>query len=392
MHADQSAEAARSEAPSIVLYVGLMSGTSLDGIDAALVRFEGAGVTPSEARLEAFRTTPFDPDLEHRLRRAVAGDAGTDELCDLNFALGEALAAAAGGIVEMADGPIAAIGSHGQTVRHRPPGPAGRGSTLQIGEAAVIAERTGLDVIADFRVRDVAAGGHGAPLAPLFDDLLLRAEGHARAIQNVGGMGNVTALPPAGDTATRPIAFDTGPGVALIDAAVRRLTGGEHSFDEDGRLAAAGTADEVLVGEWLADPFFAETPPRSTGRERFGAARVEAWLGAHPGLSAEDAAATLTEVTARSIAESYALIGFDVDDVVLCGGGARNPEIGRRLAAHLGESARVRALRDIGWDPDAREAAAFAMLARQHVLGHPVDLSWATGAVGPRRLGKRVPA
>lgn len=392
MHADQSAEADRSEGASSVLYVGLMSGTSLDGIDAALVRFEGTGVTPSDARLEAFRTTPFDPDLEHRLRRAVAGDADTDELCDLNFALGEALAEAAAGIAGDADGPIAAIGSHGQTVRHRPPGPARRGSTLQIGEAAVIAERTGLEVIADFRVRDVAAGGHGAPLAPLFDDLLLRADGHTRAIQNIGGMGNVTALPPADDAETRPIAFDTGPGVALIDAAVRRLTAGERSFDEDGRLAAAGTADEALVDEWLADPFFAEAPPRSTGRERFGAARVEVWLGAHPGLSAEDAAATLTEVTARSIAESYGLIGFAVDDVVLCGGGARNPEIGRRLAAHLGESARVRTLVEIGWDPDAREAAAFALLARQHVLGHPVDLSWATGAAGPVRLGKRVPA
>jgi len=394
LHADPSAEAARSEStsdvPAGVLYVGLMSGTSLDGIDAALVRFEGGGLAPSEARLEAFHTSPFDPDLEHRLRRAVAGDADTDELCDLNFALGEALAAAAAGIVEGAGGPIAAIGSHGQTVRHRPPGRARRGSTLQIGEAAVIAERTGLDVIADFRVRDVAAGGHGAPLAPLFDDLLLRADGHARAIQNIGGMGNVTALPPSGDTATRPIAFDTGPGVALIDAAVRRLTGGARSFDEDGRLAAAGTADETLVAEWLSDPFFTEAPPRSTGRERFGAARVEAWLEAHPGLSTEDSAATLTEVTARSIAESYALIGFAVDDVVLCGGGARNPEIRRRLAARL-DGARVRTLRDIGWDPDAREAAAFALLARQHVLGHPVDLSWATGAAGARPLGKRVP-
>jgi anhydro-N-acetylmuramic acid kinase len=391
LHADQPAEAARSDAPSSVLYVGLMSGTSLDGIDAALVRFDGADLAPSAASLEAFRTSPFAPDLEHRLRRAVAGDADTDELCDLNFALGEALAAAAAGIAELADGPIAAIGSHGQTVRHRPPGPARRGSTLQIGEPAVIAERTGLEVIADFRVRDVAAGGHGAPLAPLFDDLLLRAEGHARTIQNIGGMGNVTALPPAGDVATRPIAFDTGPGVALIDAAVRRLTAGERSFDEDGALAAAGTADEALVEEWLADPFFAEPPPRSTGRERFGAARVEAWLGGHPGLSREDAVATLTEVTARSIAESYALIGFGIDEAVLCGGGARNPEIGRRLAAHLGDDVRVRTLGDIGWDPDAREAAAFALLARQHVLGHPVDLTWATGAAGPRRLGKRVP-
>jgi len=373
------------------LYLGLMSGTSLDGIDAALVRFGGRGAAPADAALEAFRTTPFSPDLAHRLRNAVAGDADPDELCDLGFALGEALAEAASALLAEANGPVAAIGSHGQTVRHRPPAPGRRGSTLQIGEAAVIAERTGLDVIADFRVRDVAAGGHGAPLSPLFDDLLLRAEGESRAVQNIGGMGNVTALPPAGDEATRPIAFDTGPGVALIDAAVRRLTGGERDYDEDGRLAAAGDADEELVGEWLTDPFFAESPPRSTGRERFGAPRVEAWLGEHPGLSAEDAIATLTEVTARSIAGSYALIGFDVDDVLLCGGGARNPEIRRRLAKHL-PGARVRPLDDVGWDADAREAAAFALLARQHVLGHPVDLTWATGAEGPRRLGKRVPA
>lgn len=383
---------ARPDSPAApALYVGLMSGTSLDGIDAALVRFGGVEATPAAARLEAFRTTPFAPPLADRLRRAVAGDADVAELCDLDFALGEALAEAAADIVGRADGPVTAIGSHGQTVRHDPPADGRRGCTLQIGEPAVIAERTGIDVVADFRVRDVAAGGHGAPLAPLFDDLLLRAEGRTRAVQNIGGMGNVTALPPAGDTAARPIAFDTGPGVALIDAAVRRLTGGELGWDEDGRLAAAGAADEDLVGEWLTDPFFAEPPPRSTGRERFGARRVEAWLEDHPRLSAVDAVATLTEVTARSIAGSYALVGFDVEEVLLCGGGARNPEIRRRLAGHLPES-RVRTLDEIGWNADAREAAAFALLARQHVLGEPVDLTWATGAAGPRRLGMRVPA
>jgi anhydro-N-acetylmuramic acid kinase len=246
-------------------------------------------------------------------------------------------------------------------------------------------------VIADFRVRDVAAGGHGAPLAPLFDDLLLRAPDRSRAIQNVGGMGNVTALPPAGARADRPIAFDTGPGVALIDAAVRRLTGGASRWDVDGRLAAAGQADEALVEEWLEDAFFAEPPPRSTGRERFGSARVEAWLAGHPDLGVEDAVATLTEVTARSIAGSYELIGFAIDEVLLCGGGARNPEIRRRLADRL-PAAEVRGLEELGWDPDAREAVAFALLARQHVCGIPVDLTWATGAAGPRHLGKRTPA
>ncbi len=379
------------ESPDDGLYVGLMSGTSLDGIDAALVRFAGREKAPAEARLEAFRTFPFSEELGERLRRAVAGDGGPDELCDLNFALGEALADAAAAVVTEAREPIAAIGSHGQTIRHQPPVAGGRGATLQLGEPAVIAEATGIDVVADFRVRDVAAGGHGAPLAPCFDDLLLRAEGRARAIQNIGGMGNVTALPPADDGETRPIAFDTGPGVAMIDAAVRRLTDGRQDFDQDGRLAAAGTADEELVGEWLTDPFFGEPPPRSTGRERFGSARVHAWLAAHRDLFPEDAVATLTEVTARSIAGSYALIGFDVDEVLLCGGGARNPEIRRRLADRLPETP-VRTLDEVGWNADAREAAAFALLARQHVLDFPVDVSWATGAGGPRRLGKRVPA
>lgn len=373
------------------LYVGLMSGTSLDGIDVAVVRFAGPDAAPSEATLESFRTVPFAPELEERLRTAVSGEARVAELCALGFDLGRALGEAAADVLAGLRTPVVAIGSHGQTVHHRPPSSGVPGATLQIGEAAAIAERTGCDVIADFRVRDVAAGGHGAPLAPLFDDLLLRAAGHGRAIQNIGGMGNVTALPPGVAGVDRPLAFDTGPGVALIDAAVRRFTGGALRWDEDGRYAAAGSADDELVEEWLTDPFFAETPPRSTGRERFGAARVERWLEDHPELGLEDAVSTLTELTARSIAESYTMIPFPIEEVVLCGGGARNPEIRRRLAARL-PGAAVRDLAELGWDPDAREAVAFALLARQHVLGIPVDLTWATGAAGPRHLGKRTPA
>ncbi|MFQ5529075.1 MAG: anhydro-N-acetylmuramic acid kinase [Gemmatimonadota bacterium] len=370
------------------LYVGLMSGTSLDGIDAALVRFEGLAATPTGARLEWFDTLPYAPELAGRLGDAVAGDAGAEELCSLNFTLGELLADAAAAAIEKASEPVIAIGSHGQTFWHCPPDSTRGGSTLQLGEPAVIAERAGIDVIADFRVRDVAAGGHGAPLTPVFDDLLLRAD-HARAVQNIGGMANVTALPSVDSGSTAPVAFDTGPGVAMIDAAASRLTGGP--WDEDGRLAASGTAQDALVEEWLADPFFSETPPRSTGRERFGAPRVTAWLDRNDDLPAADAIATLTEVTARSIATSYSLIPFAIEEVLLCGGGARNPEIRRRLATHLPD-AEVRLLEDVGWNGDAREAAAFALLARQHVLSIPVDVSWATGATGPRRLGKRVPA
>ena len=361
--------------------MGLMSGTSLDGIDAALVRYEGFAETPAAARLEWFHTQPFEPGFASRLGRAVAGGADPEDLCGLNFALGDLLAEAAQAAMAAADEPVVAIGSHGHTLWHCPPGSGAAGSTLQLGEPAVIAERTGVDVVADFRVRDMAAGGHGAPLTPVFDDLLLRTD-HPRAVQNIGGMANVTALPSAGDSSRPPVAFDTGPGVALIDAAVLRLTGA--AWDEDGRLAAAGSVHEALVEEWLADPFFAETPPRSTGRERFGSPRVVEWLERHDDLSAADAIATLTEVTARSIAASYAFIPHGVEEVLLCGGGARNPEIRRRLAVHL-PHADIRLLEDVGWNGDAREAAAFALLARQHLLGIPINVAWATGAGGPRR-------
>ena len=367
--------------------MGLMSGTSLDGIDVALVRFEGQAEAPSSARLEWFDTLPFDDGLASRLREAVSGGLGIADLCDLNFVFGEHLATAAARALRIADGPVVAIGSHGQTVWHQPPVGGVAGSTLQLGEPSVIAERTGIEVVADFRVRDVAAGGHGAPLAPVFDDLLLRGE-NTRAIQNIGGMANVTALPRKGDRSAVPLAFDTGPGVALIDAAVMELTG--RLWDADGELAAAGTAREDLVEEWLTDPFFLERPPRTTGRERFGAHRASAWLGTH-GLPVADSIATLTEVTARSIARSYSFIPWGVDEVYLCGGGARNPEIVRRLSSHL-PGIRVSPLGETGWNGDAREAAAFALLARQHLLNIPVDVAWATGASGARVLGKRIPA
>jgi anhydro-N-acetylmuramic acid kinase len=370
------------------LFIGLMSGTSLDGIDVALVRFEGREEAPAVACLEWFDTLAYEREFAARLGEAVEGNADAEALCALNFALGERLAAAAATAIEKAGESVLAIGSHGQTFWHCPPDTQGRGSTLQLGEPAVIAERTGVDVIADFRVRDLAAGGHGAPLTPAFDDLLLRTN-HARAVQNIGGMANVTALPPQDDRSTKPTAFDTGPGVAMIDAAVRRLTGA--AWDEGGCLAASGEVHEALVEEWLTDPFFTESPPRSTGRERFGASRVSAWLDRHDDLSAADAIATLTEVTARSIAVSYSLIEFPIHEVLLCGGGARNPEIRRRLAGRL-PGVGVRLLEEAGWNGDAREAAAFGLLARQHVLGIPVDVTWATGARGARRLGKRVPA
>lgn len=374
------------------IYVGLMSGTSLDGIDVAVVRFEGEEARPVVAETLAFETRPHDAAFRVRLRAAIRG-GGSEELCALDFELGRRFGDAAADTLDATGvdpAEVRAVGSHGQTIWHRPPGPDGPGATLQLGQPAVIAERTGVPVVSDFRARDVAAGGHGAPLTAYTDLLLYAEEEMSRTIQNLGGMANVTALPARGSGA-RPVAFDTGPGVALLDAAVERLTDGRLRFDEGGELAAAGSVSEVALAEWLDDPFFALEPPRSTGRERFGEARLSAWLARHADLSAADLVATLTELTARSIAEAYGWIEFPLDEVVLCGGGARNPALRRRIAERL-RPVPVRGSEELGWDPDAREAVAFALLARLHELGLPANAPWATGAEGPRRLGTRTPA
>lgn len=401
----------------MAVWIGLMSGTSLDGVDAAAVRLEGEEERPEEARLTAFRTRSYEPAFRERLERACRG-AGPAELCALNVELGrrfarEARALLDSGAVEPDE--VAGVGSHGQTIWHAPPeagrigggdpepadgeaaggaeaGPAREGGvpcTLQLGEAAVIAEATGRPVISDFRVRDVAAGGQGAPLTPYFDRLLLSAPDRGRAILNLGGMANVTVLPPAG-SAEEPVAFDTGPGVALIDAAFRRRVGGDDGFDRDGRMAARGRVREEALAEWLDDPFFRAPPPRSTGRERFGPRRLEAWLEAHDQAPTEDLLATLSELTARAVASALDRVPISVEEVALCGGGARNRELVRRIRTRL-DPARVMDLSELGWDPDAREAAAFALLARQHALGIPASAPWATGARGPRLLGKRTP-
>lgn len=372
--------------------MGLMSGTSLDGIDAAVVRFEGREARPASTEMLAFETTPHDDAFRRRLRAAIGG-AGPGELCALDFALGRRFARATAAALARAPvhrADVRAVGSHGQTVWHQPPGSGVPGATLQLGQPAVIAEETGIPVVSDFRARDVAAGGHGAPLTAYTDFLLFAGEGTSRAIQNLGGMGNVTALPATG-TDGRPVAFDTGPGVALLDAAVERLTGGRLRFDEGGVLAAAGSVSEAALAEWLEDPFFQTPPPRSTGRERFGEARLRAWLDRHGRLAVADLVATLAELTARSVADAYRWIGFPLDEVVLCGGGARNPDLRRRIARRL-RPLPVRGLDELGWDPDAREAVAFALLARLHELGLPGNAPWATGARGPRRLGARTPA
>ena len=372
-----------------------MSGTSIDGIDAALLELGGTPVD-AEWELLAFRCDPYPDARRERIKECV--ERGTPELlCRLHAELGEWLAQATLALLDEAGldpSQVAAIGSHGHTVWHIPPVPGRRGSTLQLGDAATLAERTGIAVVADFRTRDMAVGGQGAPLVPFADFLLFAVAERRRALQNLGGIGNVTWLPPRG-SAEPLLAFDTGPGNALLDLAAERATGGRLRCDVDGLIAARGRVDTDLLGRLLADPFFDLEPPRSTGRERFGHALIEplvAGLDPNGEEGWADLLATLTAFTARSVGDAYRrwVIPRGVDEVVLTGGGARNPELVRRVRAELGPIplAEEGAL---GLGSEAREAAAFAVLAWAHLLGAPANIPEATGAEGPRVLGSLTP-
>jgi anhydro-N-acetylmuramic acid kinase len=359
------------------VYVGLMSGTSLDGITAAVARF-----TEDHCELVASITCPYSDDRRARIERALATPAPAAEWARLDADLGAWLADAALAVVEksgLAASEIRAIGSHGQTVWHEP----GR-TTWQIGQAAVIAEQTGIDVISDFRVRDVAAGGQGAPLVTLADAILFRAPRGVRALQNLGGIGNVTVV------ADVVHAFDTGPGVVIIDGVVRRLTG--MPYDIDGRLAATGRPIDSVVRRALADPYFAMSPPKSTGRELFTAEYITAFIDQCRGASTADMVATAVELTAASVADAYTrFIPEPLTDVLLSGGGASNPALVSALVARLSPRV-VRRFDDVFFDGEAKEAVAFAFLAYRHLHGLPGNLPSATGATGPRILGKRTPA
>lgn len=379
-----------------MLIVGLMSGTSLDGIDAALVEVEGDRPETVRARLVHWHAAPYSPERREAIHRAIL--AGTaDALCSLHADLGEWLAEAAIGVCREAGVPlasVAAVGSHGQTVWHRPPENGTRGATLQLGDPATLAERTGRPVVSDFRARDVAAAGHGAPLVPWVDQLLFAEADTVRALQNIGGIGNVTRVPPRG-SGESVFAFDTGPGNALIDAAVEIATDGRLAFDRDGRLAARGRVDEALLGELLGHPFFAMEPPKSTGREAFGRPFVQRLVeAAAPEGDRDwlDLIATLTELTARSIADAYGrwMIPRGVDQVVVSGGGARNPTLVGRLRSLL-DPLPVLDGAVLGTPPEAKEAVAFALLAWAHLRGIPANVPAATGAAGPRVLGSYTP-
>jgi anhydro-N-acetylmuramic acid kinase len=372
--------------------IGLMAGTSLDAIDAALVEIAPTA-TPGVHRLavRAFLMHPFDPAVRERLRGVLPPQQGsTAEVCMLNALLGEAFAGAALAVLAdagLAPGDVDLIASHGQTIWHEVR-PGQVRSTLQIAAPSVIAARTGCTVAADFRPADMALGGQGAPLVPYLDALLFNDGRTRRAVQNLGGIGNVTYLAPG----RPPLAFDTGPANVLIDEAVRYLTNGAQRYDEDGRMAAAGRVDEDLLADWLNHPYFHLPPPRSTGRELFGPAEARAMVDAAlaAGLRPEDAVAGITALTAWSIAEAYAAHCGEVDEVLLCGGGARNPTLAHMISVAL-PGARVRPADDFGLDADAKEAVAFAVLGYATLHGWPNNVPTATGARAPVVLGSITP-
>ena len=370
--------------------VGLMSGTSTDGISAAAVRF-GADGDRTGATLLAYQEQPYVSAQRERLLRALDG-ASLAKLARLDFELGAWLADAALAVIGHAGlvpRDVRAIASHGHTIWHEAPL-----ATWQIGQSAVIAEQTGIDVVSDFRVRDVAAGGQGAPLVSIADRLLFGADGAWRALQNIGGIGNVSVVPPRGVDAP-VVAFDTGPGVAIIDGVVRTLVPG-LAYDVDGALAKRGTAIARVVEDSLHEPYFAAAPPKSTGRELFTRAYIARFIercrAASPRATNEDLVATAVAFTACSIADAHhRYITAPIADVVISGGGARNPALVAALTSALAPLP-VKLFDTVFFDGDAKEAVAFAFLGRLFLDRRAGNLPAATGARGARILGKLTPA
>jgi len=403
------------------LVVGLISGTSMDGIDAALVRISGPDMRP-RVRLVAFETLAYSAPVRQAILRIATGEAATaGEISQLNFLLGELFAEAALRVCQKArvsPARLAAIGSHGQTIYHQgaPTSMDGRSitSTLQIAEPSVIAERTGVSVVADFRTADMAAGGQGAPLVPMVDYLLLRAARKGTVALNIGGIANFTVI-PAGAKPEQVFGFDTGPGNMIIDGLVRYFTSGQEAYDAGGRWAARGRVVEPLLAEILRLPFFAQQPPKSAGREQFGQHFLKEFFlpGKFPivdgrlstpqidnrqlsidnkrcGARPEDLLRTATELTARTIAdalERFVLGKIAIHRLIISGGGAHNRLLVARLTDLL-PNLRVHRSDEFRLDVDAKEAIAFAVLADRTMHGLPGNLPSVTGARRPVVLGK----
>jgi anhydro-N-acetylmuramic acid kinase len=386
---------------AMALVIGLISGTSADGVDAALVRIDG-GAQASGIRLEASLTYPYPAGLREAIWHASEAHTGSvDLLCRLNVVLGEVFAEAALAVTRQADVALHAIdliGSHGQTVQHLPQPSALAGyavrATLQLGEPCVIAERTGVTTVADFRHRDMAAGGEGAPLAPYGHYLLFKDAQHTRVVHNIGGISNVTLLPAAGSLAD-VIAFDTGPGNMLIDGLVSLLTQGREPFDKDGQWARQGQIHHAWLRELLTHPFLRRPPPKSTGRETFGKMVVEELFrrSIQLALSPADVLATVTAFSAATMVDAYRrfiLPRHPHLEGILCGGGSRNPTLIGHLRQELPEVT-WRSSDEFGLSADALEAVIFAILAYETMAGRPANVPSATGARHAVVMGKIVP-
>ncbi|MES2017365.1 MAG: anhydro-N-acetylmuramic acid kinase [Pseudomonadota bacterium] len=363
----------------MTLYIGLMSGTSMDGVDGVLADFDGDAMRTIEA---AF--TPFSPQLRADLMALQA--AGPNEI-EREALAANALAACYGACVAAllpAAGGVAvrAVAVHGQTIRHRPE----LGFTRQTNNPALLAELTGLDVIADFRSRDVAAGGQGAPLVPAFHRAQFGKPGHTRAVVNIGGIGNISVLHADGRTG----GFDTGPGNVLLDGWIARHQG--HAYDDGGAWAASGTVDSGLLQRLMGEPYFALPAPKSTGRDLFHLDWLDAMLADAGPLAAQDVQATLVALTARTIADAIGSEAGAVEAVYVCGGGAYNPVLLRALAAALGETTTVATTAVLGVAPNRVEALAFAWLGYRFQKREAGNLPAVTGARGPRILGALYPA
>jgi anhydro-N-acetylmuramic acid kinase len=379
--------------------IGLMSGTSLDAIDVAMVRIEKHGLT-ARVKLEHFREFPYPPKIRSVVRELFDPKrARIDDICRYDFILGEVFAAAVLRMLKethIKAESVDLIASAGQTIWHDPElsivepdvdwieGPIETRSTFAIGQSAVIAERTGIITVGDLRVRDVAAGGQGAPLVPYFDWVLLRHKSRGRCIQNIGGIGNVTYIPPKASW-DDVIAFDTGPGNMIIDELAWVATNGRQTYDIDGALGEIGTVREELLERWLSDPYFSKSPPKTTGRELFGAQFANRIIEESPDVDIHDLIATATALTAESIARAYRDFVHPlgpVHEVMLAGGGAKNPTLVRMLKERMPKQKLL-----IYKASEAKEAMAMAMIANDSVVGLVTNVAGATGG-RPTVLGK----
>lgn len=382
---------------------GLMSGTSADGVDVAIVDIRGRKVD-----VLAFETFAYSAGMRRSILDLCRPEtARVDDICHINHLLGEVFAEAVITLCDRSGIPLTSvdlIGSHGQTIWHNPQGPRHNGrvirSTLQIGEPSRIAQRTGITTVADFRPRDMAAGGEGAPLVPYADSVLFSDRRLCRAVQNIGGIANVTFLPvcrkmvcTAHPTNNNVIAFDTGPGNMVIDGMMRILSDGKRHFDRGGAMAARGSVHEGLLSEMLRHPFLRRRPPKSTGREQFGQTYCE-WLHGEAckrRLPPEDTLATATAFTASTIATAYRrFLPRMPDETILCGGGSHNATLVRMLQEQL-EGVRIRSTDEFGISVDAKEAVSFAILAYATIHGVANNVPSVTGADEPVVLGKIVP-